>query len=1122
MKRWISPRQMLSTVLILLCFMNLASASEIVFNSDFAEQGKLTLNFADEDDPKTQFVFRDIVQLNDGGFLLAFDEEFPEFHYRRYDSLYNLSSVKLVRINAAGEIDSQYGNAGIYPIPLEDSDRVVALKKLSDGKMMLLTEAYTNDCSVVLAAYRLDANGNIDANFASHGKASRLFGYQNACLNYDYRTHYVRDDVAITENDQLLAIISSPGSYNSSFNGDIPVLIEQSGEIRTKSEGLCLSMASVGGSHSMICTGSSMERDRSSYLIMRHDVATETSTSIVNSLEFKEVLDNLVESEGANFISFDLAGNADGEAFPLINVAQTTYQDGAWQTVYDQRMIFKINMDNEIDTESFNNGFLTETDLPVLANAEKVTLLTDNHLLLSSNDFIARINESGELDERFANSGIFDIHAENYTHQTLLHNVQRKHIYVVQANSDTLKITALNENGVAVNDFAGNNELTFSIAYLNETWTSHFSKNFAKNIRLTSSGDLRVDFEKEQNTFSMQLSPTGETDEHFGESGKALKDPLETGDRLHVRELDDGAFLVLTNEGLYRYSELGVLDTGFAFSGAFLLDFSYQDVVVLDNGSILLAGEDDDLIFRMLRLTPQGVPDNTFGEEGKRTIKLGSDGLGIFSEAGTEPEPDTRTAYILSPDESLHQYMLAAPNNAIDWHFRVVEKQAEPDTPYYDYSWACFYKIRLANNGEVEQDFADNGIYRYCLEQDPELRHFPALVAQAEVDDGLIQVISVDSFDVDRQELMSTTVNLVKLDTNGQEVITFGDNGQATHSYRQFTANNNFSTIFSENLLGVAVQPDGKLTVAVQFGQSYYRASRGPVKLAMFRFNTDGSVDEKFGNQGIYWSEQEREYTYYQDFKMVGEQMYLSGELHYNAVVINLLEQNIAPMIHSDSTSAILLNEDDMSEEFVLLAEDGNGDGLNWFISQAPILGTVTLNNANDSASFTYQPFQDASGSDNFEITVSDWRGAEQTQSISVDIAPVNDAPEISLENNTQRVTSGNEVSVTAGTSDVDGDNLTLTWSQESGMTVDLSSQFENTLTFIAPEVSTESQIVITATVSDGALEASQTITLTILPVQTERESEPSSGGAITPWFVIFILIAQWLTFQRRHPVRKH
>jgi hypothetical protein len=71
-------------------------------------------------------------------------------------------------------------------------------------------------------------------------------------------------------------------------------------------------------------------------------------------------------------------------------------------------------------------------------------------------------------------------------------------------------------------------------------------------------------------------------------------------------------------------------------------------------------------------------------------------------------------------------------------------------------------------------------------------------------------------------------------------------------------------------------------------------------------------------------------------------------------------------------------------------------------------------------------PASDYSGSDAFTYTVSDGNGGTDTGSVSVTVAPLNDAPVADDESLTVTVDTSGEVDVLAGDVDADGDDLAV------------------------------------------------------------------------------------------------
>jgi hypothetical protein len=108
----------------------------------------------------------------------------------------------------------------------------------------------------------------------------------------------------------------------------------------------------------------------------------------------------------------------------------------------------------------------------------------------------------------------------------------------------------------------------------------------------------------------------------------------------------------------------------------------------------------------------------------------------------------------------------------------------------------------------------------------------------------------------------------------------------------------------------------------------------------------------------------------------------------------------------------------------------------------------------------------------------------------------VNNAPVVNAGTD-QTVTVGAIVQLDASVSDTDGDTLTITWSQTSGMTVMLSSTSTEDPSFTAPDVTSSENLIFDITASDGTATTSDTVTITVndgTPVSTS-EWIVNSGG---------------------------
>ena len=90
-----------------------------------------------------------------------------------------------------------------------------------------------------------------------------------------------------------------------------------------------------------------------------------------------------------------------------------------------------------------------------------------------------------------------------------------------------------------------------------------------------------------------------------------------------------------------------------------------------------------------------------------------------------------------------------------------------------------------------------------------------------------------------------------------------------------------------------------------------------------------------------------------------------------------------------------------------------------------------------------------------------------------------------------------------SGSFDLDGDRVSLTWSQTSGTTVTLSSTSAERPTFAAPDVTTNETLGFTLTASDGTLTATDTVTVSIVSATNNNAPVADAGPDQTDAYTI-------------------
>jgi predicted extracellular nuclease len=193
------------------------------------------------------------------------------------------------------------------------------------------------------------------------------------------------------------------------------------------------------------------------------------------------------------------------------------------------------------------------------------------------------------------------------------------------------------------------------------------------------------------------------------------------------------------------------------------------------------------------------------------------------------------------------------------------------------------------------------------------------------------------------------------------------------------------------------------------------------------------------------------------------------------------------PVANNDT---LTVNEDAGPTVVNVLANDGDPDqGTTMTVVSVTQggKGTVTLN----AGVVSYQPNANANGADTFTYTINDGTGRTDTATVAVQINPVADAPTIS---DTPDQTTPEDVAIMVAFTigDVDSTlscsaaNVTATSGNGTLLPVAnivISGTAPNCIATLTPAANLSGTSLVTLTVSDGALTASDSFTLTVTAV---------------------------------------
>ena len=264
------------------------------------------------------------------------------------------------------------------------------------------------------------------------------------------------------------------------------------------------------------------------------------------------------------------------------------------------------------------------------------------HLILAIIFVITLVNENDgqSIDSTFGNNGIEQINFgffPSYFSDMEFQNDGK--ILMVSYNSqviDPLMITRRLPNGTADNSFGVNGQVrtTFGFQYC-DTY----------EIEQLSDGGILIAGMANGNSAMLKLLENGSIDSTFGTNGRVIYSfGPSVGSRIRSLEIDQNDRIIAVGEA-YNYDNLsfdlaairfnsnGSVDSSFGTSGNVKIDMQGRNDLgscsaLLPDGKIIIAGNavnnEGNSNFAMMRLTPDGTLDLSFGNSGKVILTINS------------------------------------------------------------------------------------------------------------------------------------------------------------------------------------------------------------------------------------------------------------------------------------------------------------------------------------------------------------------------------------------------------------------------------------------------------------------------------------------------------------------
>jgi len=189
-------------------------------------------------------------------------------------------------------------------------------------------------------------------------------------------------------------------------------------------------------------------------------------------------------------------------------------------------------------------------------------------------------------------------------------------------------------------------------------------------------------------------------------------------------------------------------------------------------------------------------------------------------------------------------------------------------------------------------------------------------------------------------------------------------------------------------------------------------------------------------------------------------------------------------------TSGTVDEDNSLILDVLASASDIDGDILSISGFTQGTHGSITKNAENK---LVYKPVANYNGTDKFNYTISDGNGGTVTQTVTLTIKPVNDAPTATLTSGTVNEDNSLILDVLASASDVDGDTLSISGFTQ-GTHGSITKNAENKLVY-KPVANYNGTDKFNYTISDGnGGTVTKTVNLTIKPVNDAPTATLTSG----------------------------
>ena len=700
-----------------------------------------------------------------------------------------LNGAIVVRYNANGTLDPTFGTLGITTTFLPDTNVVITgLVIQNDRKIILGGYSFTSSDDNRFLLIRYNTDGSLDSSFGVNGISSPPNNGHSSYAN-----------AIELQPDEKILLAGSIGDFAGvlRFNtdGSIDNSFGQNGETVYQIAGSANSISSIKikSDGKIITAGNYYADPYYNFIVEQLDSSGQLDLAFTGNSIQKTSIGN-----GNNYLS-SVQETSNGKI-----IAGGYYNNG----LTTDCAILRYTSDGMLDTSFGNQGVTTlHVSLPE-DQVQKILIQSDGKILVggfakgspSVQSFILRFTANGDVDNSFGTNGI--LLDGNAISVPAIESMGLQ-------SDDKFLTTGYNFPGIGVSRFNSEGSLDNSFNFGNQTqalWGitdnrvySITTQNDGKVIAVGSSNNsIDNDF------FVVRTNSDGTLDSTFGGTG-IFTIPVGShgGVANSVLVQNDNKIIIAgyanngtnNNFALVRFNTDGILDNNFGNSGIVKTQNLSSDILtsaaLQTNQMIVAAGfsyNGSNDVFAIARYDTSGNLDNTFSSNGFIFTPIGSGN----SEA---------IKVLIQTDGKI-----VAVGNSFNGSFTQAAL------------------VRYKYNGDLDSTFGSNGIAQALIGSTDD--NISGAVLQS---DGKI-VIGGYTFNNGNYDIL-----LVRFKSDGVIDSTFGTNG---YLISPVGSSHDFANSLS-------IQSDGKLIL------SGYTQNGSRFNNFVMRFNTDGTVDNTFGSNGI-------------------------------------------------------------------------------------------------------------------------------------------------------------------------------------------------------------------------------------------------------------------------------